>query len=165
VHIASETCEAFGGAGYIENTGIPLLLRDAQVYPIWEGTTNVLALDTLRALAASGSDGLIRAADGLLAEAGGDRHGIRAGLASSLDWFGAHAGDRDTLESGARDLALALARGFAAALLARHAAWAQRESGDARPTAALAIFVGHGLSRMAAPTMDAATTLVDNWRS
>jgi putative acyl-CoA dehydrogenase len=47
---ASETIESFGGAGYIENTGIPRLLRDAQVFPIWEGTTNVLALDALRAM-------------------------------------------------------------------------------------------------------------------
>lgn len=47
---ASETIESFGGAGYIENTGVPRLLRDAQVFPIWEGTTNVLALDTLRAM-------------------------------------------------------------------------------------------------------------------
>ncbi len=47
---ASESLEAFGGNGYIENTHIPVLLRDAQVLPIWEGTTNVLALDTLRAL-------------------------------------------------------------------------------------------------------------------
>jgi hypothetical protein len=42
--------EAFGGAGYVEDTGLPLLLRDSQVLPIWEGTTNVLALDALRAL-------------------------------------------------------------------------------------------------------------------
>lgn len=47
---ASETLEAFGGAGYIEDTGLPVLLRDAQVLPIWEGTTNVLSLDALRAL-------------------------------------------------------------------------------------------------------------------
>ena len=46
--IASEALECFGGAGYIENTGIPRLLRDAQVFSIWEGTTNVLALDFLR---------------------------------------------------------------------------------------------------------------------
>src|SRR5205085_1869192 len=46
----SEVCECFGGAGYIEDTGIPTLLRDAQVLPIWEGTTNVLALDVLRVL-------------------------------------------------------------------------------------------------------------------
>ena len=47
---ASEYLEAFGGAGYVEDTGIPRLLRDAQVLPIWEGTTNVLSVDVLRAL-------------------------------------------------------------------------------------------------------------------
>lgn len=46
----SEICEGFGGAGYIEDTGLPRLLRDAQVFSIWEGTTNVLSLDLLRAL-------------------------------------------------------------------------------------------------------------------
>lgn len=49
VAIASEALESFGGAGYIEDTGLPALLRDAQVLPIWEGTTNVLSLDVLRA--------------------------------------------------------------------------------------------------------------------
>lgn len=48
IAISSEVIECFGGAGYIENTGIPRLLRDAQVFSIWEGTTNVLALDFLR---------------------------------------------------------------------------------------------------------------------
>ncbi|SCL55424.1 acyl-CoA dehydrogenase family protein [Micromonospora eburnea] len=48
---ASEYVEAFGGAGYVEDAGVPRLLRDAQVLPIWEGTTNVLALDVLRAVA------------------------------------------------------------------------------------------------------------------
>ncbi|MEK8105295.1 acyl-CoA dehydrogenase family protein [Micromonospora sp. M12] len=50
VSSASEYVESFGGAGYVEDTGVPRLLRDAQVLPIWEGTTNVLALDVLRAL-------------------------------------------------------------------------------------------------------------------
>ncbi len=50
VAVASEVLESFGGAGYVEDTGLPVLLRDSQVLPIWEGTTNVLALDTLRAL-------------------------------------------------------------------------------------------------------------------
>jgi len=49
VALASEALECMGGAGYIEDTGLPRLLRDAQVLPIWEGTTNVLALDLLRA--------------------------------------------------------------------------------------------------------------------
>jgi alkylation response protein AidB-like acyl-CoA dehydrogenase len=45
---ASEVVESFGGAGYMEDTGIARLLRDAQVLPIWEGTTSVLSLDALR---------------------------------------------------------------------------------------------------------------------
>ena len=47
VAVVSECIEAFGGAGYVEDTGLPALLRDTQVLPIWEGTTNVLALDAL----------------------------------------------------------------------------------------------------------------------
>ena len=162
VRIASEACEAFGGAGYIENTGIPQLLRDAQVYPIWEGTTNVLALDVLRALGVSEIDGVIRAADALLGEAGDDRHGVRAVLSAARDWLVAHSAHRDALEAGARGLALTLARGFAAALLARHAAWAERERGEARARAALAIFAGHGLTRLNSSAMDAVATLTDN---
>jgi len=49
VACVSECLEAFGGAGYVEDTGLPRMLRDAQVLPIWEGTTNVLSLDVLRA--------------------------------------------------------------------------------------------------------------------
>ena len=45
--MVSEVIEGFGGAGYVEDTGLPQLLRDAQVLPIWEGTTNVLSLDAL----------------------------------------------------------------------------------------------------------------------
>uniref|UniRef100_A0AC34PZ59 Acyl-CoA dehydrogenase n=1 Tax=Panagrolaimus sp. JU765 TaxID=591449 RepID=A0AC34PZ59_9BILA len=44
----SEGIENFGGQGYIEDTGIPNILRDTQVTAIWEGTTNVLSLDVLR---------------------------------------------------------------------------------------------------------------------
>ena len=50
VAIASEVIESFGGAGYIEDTGLPPILRNAQVLAIWEGTTNVLSLDALRAI-------------------------------------------------------------------------------------------------------------------
>ena len=47
VSVVSECIEAFGGAGYVEDTGLPTLLRDTQVLPIWEGTTNVLSLDAV----------------------------------------------------------------------------------------------------------------------
>ena len=50
IAVISECLECFGGAGYVEDTGIPKSLRDAQVLSIWEGTTNVLSLDVLRAI-------------------------------------------------------------------------------------------------------------------
>lgn len=50
IQSASEVIEGFGGAGYIEDTGIPVNLRDSQVFPIWEGATNVLSLDMIRVL-------------------------------------------------------------------------------------------------------------------
>jgi hypothetical protein len=42
--------ELIGGNGYIEECPLPRLLRDAQVLPIWEGTTNILVLDALRVM-------------------------------------------------------------------------------------------------------------------
>jgi alkylation response protein AidB-like acyl-CoA dehydrogenase len=47
---ASEAMELHGGNGYIEDFVTARLLRDAQVLPIWEGTTNILILDMLRAI-------------------------------------------------------------------------------------------------------------------
>lgn len=48
IQVASEVIEGFGGAGYVEDTGLPVHLRDAQVFSIWEGATNVMSLDLLR---------------------------------------------------------------------------------------------------------------------
>jgi len=56
VAIASEGLESFGGQGYIEDTGLPVFLRDSQVLPIWEGTTNILSLDVLRVLQKTGAE-------------------------------------------------------------------------------------------------------------
>jgi putative acyl-CoA dehydrogenase len=50
IAVTSEALEAFGGAGYLEDSGISRMLRDAQVLAIWEGTTNILSLDALRAM-------------------------------------------------------------------------------------------------------------------
>jgi alkylation response protein AidB-like acyl-CoA dehydrogenase len=46
----SEAMESIGGNAYIEESILPRLLRDVQVNPIWEGTTNILTLDVLRAV-------------------------------------------------------------------------------------------------------------------
>jgi alkylation response protein AidB-like acyl-CoA dehydrogenase len=56
VKTASEGVELHGGNGYIEDWPMARLLRDAQVLPIWEGTTNILALDTLRSIRKDGCD-------------------------------------------------------------------------------------------------------------
>jgi alkylation response protein AidB-like acyl-CoA dehydrogenase len=50
IKYASELIENFGGIGYLEDSGIPVMLRDTQTLSIWEGTTNVLSLDMLRAM-------------------------------------------------------------------------------------------------------------------
>lgn len=55
VDFASQACEFLGGNGYIETFVTPRLLRDAQVLPIWEGTTNILVMDVLRCLEKEGA--------------------------------------------------------------------------------------------------------------
>ncbi len=50
VFAVSECMEAIGGNAYIEENILPRLLRDVQVLPIWEGTTHILTLDSLRAI-------------------------------------------------------------------------------------------------------------------
>src|SRR4051812_3807335 len=48
---AVEALECLGGNGYVEESPMPRLLRDAPLNGIWEGSGNVIALDVLRALA------------------------------------------------------------------------------------------------------------------
>lgn len=59
VPCVSEAMELIGGQGYIEESPLPRLLRDAQVLPIWEGTTNILVLDALRVMHKDGSQELL----------------------------------------------------------------------------------------------------------
>jgi putative acyl-CoA dehydrogenase len=47
---AYEAMECLGGNGYVEESGMPRLYREAPVNAIWEGSGNVNALDVLRAL-------------------------------------------------------------------------------------------------------------------
>ena len=125
--VASEVVEAFGGAGYVEDTGVPVLLRDSQVLPIWEGTTNVLALDLLlrsdldaglkalrsvltAACAAANDHPLRRAADR-----------ARTALEHAWRWRLA-TDDRNALQAGARRFTLTLGRALSLALLVEHAA-------------------------------------------
>ena len=49
--MVAEALECLGGNGYVEESGLPLLFREAPLNSIWEGSGNVNALDVLRALA------------------------------------------------------------------------------------------------------------------
>jgi acyl-CoA dehydrogenase len=137
---ASEVVEAFGGAGYVEDTGIPRLLRDAQVLPIWEGTTNVLSLDLLRAESREGAVSALLAdlADQLAAVRATPVAGIETDLvershALLLEHVGAWPdSDGDALQERLREFAFRLGRTYAAALLARHAAHRRVRHGDDR---------------------------------
>jgi putative acyl-CoA dehydrogenase len=48
--LAAEALECLGGNGYVEESGMPRLYREAPLNSIWEGSGNVAALDTLRAM-------------------------------------------------------------------------------------------------------------------
>lgn len=49
--VVSEAMEILGGMGYIEDTPLPMLYREAPLNGIWEGSGNVICLDALRTLA------------------------------------------------------------------------------------------------------------------
>ena len=49
--VTYEAMEALGGMGYVEDTPLPLLYREAPLNGIWEGSGNVICLDILRTLA------------------------------------------------------------------------------------------------------------------
>ena len=125
VRVVSEALEAFGGAGYVEDTGIPVLLRDTQVLPIWEGTTNVLSLDAL--LRADPAPALAALGGRLQPAAGGAADGIFkssaetacAALEHASHWH-ASTQDRALLQAGARRFAMTVARAVELALLVEY---------------------------------------------
>jgi alkylation response protein AidB-like acyl-CoA dehydrogenase len=141
VSVVSEVVESFGGAGYVEDTGLPQLLRDTQVLPIWEGTTNVLSLDALlRSDLHSGLAALMGRASACvrslteprLVAAGKQAIGAIERAALWLE----SGQDREVLQSGARRLALTIARALQLALLCEHAQWLLDHGGDRRGYAA-----------------------------
>ncbi len=150
VSIASETLECFGGNGYIEDTDLPQLLRDAQVYPIWEGTTNVLSLDLLRALGKSGLAPFEQHLTSLVRNAKHETaRQIHTAMADCKVFLEQAGDDLTQLQTSARGLATSLARIMAAAALQRQADWdAKQAHGDQRSRAALRRFVAHGLVRL-----------------
>lgn len=146
----SEIIEGFGGAGYIEDTGLPVLLRDAQVFSIWEGTTDVLSLDAMKVLASERIWADARAwLDAELRAGGKAGEPFEAASMKAFDAAAAcyRASDGSRIAK-ARGIALTLSRCFALVLLLRQAEWSLREEGDGRPLAAARRFLAHGLLRI-----------------
>jgi len=155
VMVASEVLESFGGAGYIEDTGLPVLLRDSQVLPIWEGTTNVLALDTFRALgirttSESRDENRLEV---LLSQFKGWFESIRNPLLinagqtamSALEHASRWLLESNNLEGGARRFAITLGRAVELALLARHGQWSEDHEANGTATAAAHRFAHSGI--------------------
>ncbi len=143
VMVASEVLEAHGGAGYVEDTGLPMLLRDSQVLPIWEGTTNVLSLDALRAVGDGHSLAALQAIMEQCLGSARETSLVEAGLLAKAAV--AHAESwlqrtlplgGDALEVGARRFALTLGRALALALLVSHGQWSLDNEQDSRAMAA-----------------------------
>lgn len=143
VAVASECIEAFGGAGYVEDTGLPALLRDTQVLPIWEGTTNVLALDAvlrgelslgLPALRSRVASCVQQVSEERLAAAGSQ---ALAAVDHVALWLKQH-GDAIEVQSHARRIAMTLGRALQLALLVEHAK-ADIEAGNGQPAIAAAV--------------------------
>jgi acyl-CoA dehydrogenase len=140
-----------GGAGYVEDTGLPRLLRDAQVLPIWEGTTNVLALEVLRALADEGAWQALAGEIGAAARAARDPS-LRAPAEAALRaaehvaaWLGRARSEGPAAEAGARRTALTLGRALEVALLCDHAQACLDAGGSRRAAAAARRLASHGV--------------------
>jgi putative acyl-CoA dehydrogenase len=116
---AAEALECLGGNGYVEESGMPRLYREAPLNSIWEGSGNVTALDVLRALArAPGSAAAVLAELDLAA--GGDPR-LDAAAAQLRELLaGLETATGQQAQYRARRLAGLIAVTLQAALLVRH---------------------------------------------
>ena len=112
--VTYEAMECLGGMGYVEDTPMPMLYREAPLNGIWEGSGNVICLDILRTLARAPEAGEALTAS-LMGSAGTDARFDAALKAHAARWPGPPE------EAEARWFAESLARLLAAAALIRHA--------------------------------------------
>ncbi|HEX9904130.1 MAG TPA: acyl-CoA dehydrogenase family protein [Propylenella sp.] len=105
-----EAMECIGGNGYVEESALPRLYREAPVNAIWEGSGNVMAIDVVRAL---GSEGVLAH---VLETVGSE---LGAGSKAAVDVLSAAANMAAEDEGSARILVEQLALTAAAAALRR----------------------------------------------
>ena len=118
--VVAEALECLGGNGFVEESVLPRLYRDAPLNSIWEGSGNVTALDLLRAIARSpASVEVLRAEVGLAA--GADARLDRAAGRLWQEIADVAAGDHAAAQYRARGLAGLLTVVLQGALLTRTA--------------------------------------------
>ncbi|MFF4188725.1 acyl-CoA dehydrogenase family protein [Streptomyces sp. NPDC001691] len=120
--VAGEALECLGGNGYVEESGMPRLLREAPLNSIWEGSGNVQALDVLRALQREP-----QAINAFLQEVGKAR-GADHRLDGAIKDLLTELADLDGIEARARRLVERMALVLQGSLLVR---WAPPEVADA----------------------------------
>ncbi|MFC7302936.1 acyl-CoA dehydrogenase family protein [Streptomyces monticola] len=113
--VAVEALECLGGNGYVEESGMPRLLRESPLNSIWEGAGNVQALDVLRALQREPG-----ALDAFLQEVGRAR-GADHRLDNAIKELLTELADLDGIEARARRLVERMALVLQGALLVRFA--------------------------------------------
>jgi putative acyl-CoA dehydrogenase len=113
---AFESLECLGGNGYVEESGMPRLYREAPLASIWEGSGNVMSLDVLRALVKSPRS--LEVFMGELREAAGADARLDAHVARLERQFS----DPATLEVRARRIVEDMALALQGSLLVRHGA-------------------------------------------
>ena len=114
--VVAEAIEVVGGNGYVEESPLPRLYREAPLNSIWEGAGNVMCLDVLRAARREPNAVAALMAELALARGGDPR------LDRHVERLGATLTDAALDEPAARRLAGDIALGLAAALLVRNAA-------------------------------------------
>ena len=97
---AAEALECLGGNGFVEESGMPLLYRDAPLNSIWEGSGNVAALDVLRAIVKE-PDGLSAFMDECDLAAGADTQARRTPISRARARRGWLPGPRARARSSA----------------------------------------------------------------
>lgn len=144
---ASEAMEVLGGNGYIEEFVTARLLRDAQVLPIWEGTTNIQVLDVLRVIVKEeGHQILLERVREALASVGDDELKTLAQRLEAVADAQATELDRIRTTEQGREIAVRrwaerTAALYSGCLLLQAAHASLEEKGDARDVAVARVFL------------------------
>ena len=110
-----EALECLGGPGYIEDSIMPRLYREAPLNSIWEGSGNIMCLDVLRTMFRETA-----AIPAILTELESVR-GANSLLDTAIDRLAAELGDPEDLETRARQLTELIALTLQATILVQHA--------------------------------------------